>query len=80
MVADEAQTSFVPSVYHFPPPPRELSAKLKLFWTSTSLSWYREPGLLGFSTLPSGQRSDMSQVLFQQLVPLLVKCKDCEER
>uniref|UniRef100_A0A140T8I7 SAS-6 centriolar assembly protein n=1 Tax=Mus musculus TaxID=10090 RepID=A0A140T8I7_MOUSE len=22
----------------------------------------------------------MSQVLFQQLVPLLVKCKDCEER
>ncbi|XP_052035322.1 spindle assembly abnormal protein 6 homolog isoform X1 [Apodemus sylvaticus] len=80
MVADEVQTSFVLSVYHFPPPPRELSAKLKLFWTRTSLSWYRGPGLLGFFTLPSGQRSDMSQVLFQQLVPLLVKCKDCEER
>lgn len=36
MVADEVQTSFVPSVYRFPPPPRELSAKLKLFWTGTS--------------------------------------------
>lgn len=53
MVADEVQTSFVPSVYRFPPP-RELSAKLKLFWTGTSFKLVARARPIGLFHPPVG--------------------------
>lgn len=48
--------------------------------TRTPLGWFRGLGLLDFSAFWQGPRSNMTQVLFQEPVPLQVKCKDCEER
>lgn len=53
MVAEEGQTSFVPSVYRFPPP-RELSAKLKLFWTGTSFKLVARARPIGLFHPPVG--------------------------
>nr|XP_044994775.1 spindle assembly abnormal protein 6 homolog isoform X2 [Jaculus jaculus] len=79
MVAGKDQTFFVFPPIALSPPPRELSAKLKLCQDSVAFQACTED-LLGFSSHPPEQRAKMSQVLFQQLVPLQVKCKDCEER
>lgn len=53
-MADEVQSSFVPSVYRFPPPPRELSAKLKLIGTGSSLQPGPKAGPTGLLHPPVG--------------------------
>lgn len=56
-VAGEVQSSFVPSVYRFPPPPpppRELSAKLKLVGTGPSLQPGPRAGPTGLLHPPVG--------------------------
>lgn len=81
MVAAEGQTSSVPCVYRFPSSSAGAERQTQtLSGRGLLTNWHWGPGLLGFFAQPSGQRSDMSQVLFQDLVPLQVKCKDCEER
>ncbi|XP_058515509.1 spindle assembly abnormal protein 6 homolog isoform X1 [Ochotona princeps] len=83
MVADEVQTFYVsPALASFSPPtPPSRSAKLKtVFGTRTLFGLERRAGLGFLRTAAGTQPFKMSQVLFQQLVPLLVKCKDCEER
>lgn len=83
MVADEVQTFYVsPALASLSPPtPPSRSAKLKtVFGTRTPFGLERKAGLGLLRTAAGTQPFKMSQVLFQQLVPLLVKCKDCEER
>lgn len=85
MVAGGAQTSFVFGLFFFffffPASSAEAERQTQTLAGSVHLSGQsRPPGLLDFSAHPPGQRFDMSQVLFLQLVPLQVKCKDCEER
>uniref|UniRef100_A0A4W2D515 Spindle assembly abnormal protein 6 homolog n=1 Tax=Bos indicus x Bos taurus TaxID=30522 RepID=A0A4W2D515_BOBOX len=65
-----------------PPPPRKQSGKLKLYRTRKSFSLISRAGpvVFYFFAHRPGQRFSMSQILFQQLVPLQVKCRDCEER
>ncbi|XP_020945809.1 spindle assembly abnormal protein 6 homolog isoform X3 [Sus scrofa] len=63
-----------------PPLPRKPSAKLKQAPEAFQASTADPPARLGFSAHRPGQGFSMSQILFQQLVPLQVKCKDCEER
>ncbi|XP_025143994.1 spindle assembly abnormal protein 6 homolog isoform X3 [Bubalus bubalis] len=72
----------IPSVSLSPPPPRKQSGKLKLNRTRKSLKLISRAGpvVFYFFAHRPGQRFSMSQILFQQLVPLQVKCRDCEER
>ncbi|XP_006919621.2 spindle assembly abnormal protein 6 homolog isoform X4 [Pteropus alecto] len=70
----------LPSIF-FPASSAEAERQTQTLAGLVQLSGQPRPsGLLDFSAHPPGQRSNMSQVLFQQLVPLQVKCKDCEER
>ena len=80
MVAGEVQSAFAFRLFLFPAPSAEVERQ-----TQTELGWEAArasaalPACWALCTA-AGQRSSMSQVLFQQLVPLHVKCRDCEER
>ncbi|XP_024426156.3 spindle assembly abnormal protein 6 homolog isoform X1 [Desmodus rotundus] len=80
MVAGEVQSAFAFRLFLFPAPSAEVERQ-----TQTELGWEAArasaalPACWALCTA-AGQRSSMSQVLFQQLVPLHVKCRDCKER
>lgn len=81
MVAGEVQTSPVFPPLLFPRLLRGSRAPNSNF-SKPRTPFRREPraGPVDFSVHRLGERATMSQVLFQELVPLQVKCKDCEER
>lgn len=80
MVAGEVQSTFAFGLFLFPAPSAEVERQTQTeLGPDAARTGAAVPACWALCTA-AGQRSSMSQVLFQQLVPLQVKCRDCEER